>query len=298
MRLRSALDLRDLRERLVAHAQLRVAAIHRTAVELRALEHAAVAAVRVVRDRERFDALLALPVHPAPQLFRILRFERGERQVRRARAGEDHVAMQVLAVRRGGELVAAEGRELARHVVAIGGFDDRAPRRACGVRVLELRQVLPGAQARADPLKRRVDLLAVGAEQIGRVGNLRERMLRVVHRRQDAEILRVIRDREEIERRVGQPHVVAGGVVDRLALRVAVRVVRRGAHVEDVSVEGQLRVHVQVAEVRVAIAVLRGRAGCEQHSDECAGQQRVVFLHRFLRNSAINRSQCRSAPAC
>jgi hypothetical protein len=100
MRLRSALDLRDLRERFVARAQVRIGAIHRAAVELRALEHAAVAAVRVVRDREGFDALLALLVHPAPQLFRILRFQRGERQVRRARAGEDHVAMQVLAVGR------------------------------------------------------------------------------------------------------------------------------------------------------------------------------------------------------
>ena len=78
----------------------------------------------------------------------------------------------------------------------------------------------------------------------------------------------MIGDREEVERRVGQPHLEAGRVVDRLALRVAVGVVGRRAHVEDERVERQLRVDVEVAEVGVAIAVLRGRAGCEQHGDE------------------------------
>ena len=129
---RRALELLDLGQRLVVDPRLRPRRVDRPALAVDfQREHDAVGKVRVVRDRQHLVARLALAVHPGPQVLRMIRIDRGERQRRNLlRVLEEDVAVQVAIVRRRAPLVGGEGRELARLVVLVGGFHDSLPHRA------------------------------------------------------------------------------------------------------------------------------------------------------------------------
>ena len=242
-----ALDLRDLDERLVAHPLRRVVDVEGTARERLGLEHPAVRAVRVVRDRQRLDALVTQAIHPAPKVLGIRRIESAEGLPGCCAAPEDHVPVQVAAVSRGGVLVADKGRQGARPVVAFRGGDDLLPRRSddFGIRVqgnelLGARQV---ASSRLD--RRRVDVALD-------FGIVRQRVAGVGEGAQDPEVRRVVRHCVEVEGPV-ELDLVARGMPDRLPGSEAVRVVGCRPRGEREGIERVRGVHVQVAEVRRAL---------------------------------------------
>ena len=76
------LVLRDLADGFVEDPALRVLLVDRLAVAVVPVVHQAVAGVAVVRNRERFDAVLACVLEVAPQIFRPSRVDRRERQRR------------------------------------------------------------------------------------------------------------------------------------------------------------------------------------------------------------------------
>ncbi len=137
MRLAVALDLRDLVQRLPAHAGLGVAPVDRAAVEALDGEHQPVRQIAVVRDREHAAAgLLLVGVHELPQVLRILRVEGREGQDLAGLARvllEDDDPVQVARVlhvvdRR--PLEADQRREHTRLVELVGGLDLTVPDQA------------------------------------------------------------------------------------------------------------------------------------------------------------------------
>ncbi len=92
-----------------------------------------------------------------------------------------------------------------------------------------------------------------------RRGDLADRGARLVRQVDHARVLGVVGDARPVERRVDL-HLVAEGMLDRLALEVLVRVAGRGEDVPDGErVERPARVDVRFAEVGVA---LRARGLC------------------------------------
>src|SRR5262245_20744655 len=79
MRLRGALDLLDLDQRLVTYARRGVGGVDRTALVIDlGWVHATVLEVGIVRDRQEFVADLALTVHPVPQIHGLDRAQSAE----------------------------------------------------------------------------------------------------------------------------------------------------------------------------------------------------------------------------
>ena len=142
MRLAVALDLRGFVERLPAHAVLGIFTVDPPAGEqLDDREHAAVAQIAVVREREDFGAGLFFGHrHPLPQVARIGAAERRQRRVRLDQAGfgaavaPDDIAMKVVAAGIRGPLVADEGGETAGLVRLVRRLDRLAPGAAIGGR--------------------------------------------------------------------------------------------------------------------------------------------------------------------
>jgi hypothetical protein len=124
-----ALDLGDLHKWLVAGAQVRVGLVDRLSVASHAVEHQAVAAVGIVRDGQGLDALGPPAVHGPPQVprDRVEVLALNKVRPRTLASPEDHVAVQVPAVGRRGELIADEGGEPAGLVVARGSVLDLVP---------------------------------------------------------------------------------------------------------------------------------------------------------------------------
>ena len=222
--------------------------------------------------------------------------DRRERPRRHAGRLEDHVAV----VRRGFRLgrgrrplVGDERREGARIVVALGGHDDVLPSRA--VRAVVERGERAGRvvrHPRPEPLPRtrgyRPDTSRRPAERpvagllrpvvevlraVDVVEGLGARQLagpalRVRPRGDDAQEDAVVGDAEKVEG-LAQPHLVAEGIGDGLALGVAIALVRRHRRTEAVRVKGVTAVDVQVAEVDVALGVVAGgaaRLGRRRHT--------------------------------
>ena len=128
MGFRGALDLEDLRQRLVAAARLGVAGVERIAVLVDQVEGLAVREIRVVRDREYGNASVPLAIESLPQTAGSGRIGRAERLVRCATTAVDHVAVQVAAAAREARpLVGDEGGESAGIVVLLGCVDGRTP---------------------------------------------------------------------------------------------------------------------------------------------------------------------------
>ena len=245
VRLRRPLDLRDLDQRFVAHAQVHVVRVDRAAVVLHVLEHPAVGAVGVVRDREDVAAAFPLHVHPRPEVLGVGGVEASEDVFRNVAAGEDHVAVHVAALARRRVLVRDEGGELAGTIVALGGGDDLGPG-ALAVVVVSERL---GERAR-------LGVIAAPGRGQGRVEEAERRrffvprMLRIQQRRHGAEIRRVIGDRVEVERFV-ETHLEAGRVHQCAPGGEAVGIVRAAAGGEGERVERETGVHVEVAEIGV-----------------------------------------------
>ena len=242
MRIRGALDLGVLHQRLVAHPQRRVLGVHGAAIPLRPLEHVAIGTVGVVWNGDGVHAGLALPIHPRPKVFRVQGVQPRIGHGRRRIAAEDHVAMQVAEVPAARVFVGDERGELARFVVAVRRGDDVRPR-AAHIRFDEVVQ---------EELPRRRE----GAETIrdgARVQELTRRFVLVqgvpglVHRPPRAEEEAVVRDGIEIQRPV-ELHGEARRMPQRLAAGEGVGIVRVGAGAEQERVERVLGVDVQVAE--------------------------------------------------
>ena len=68
----------QLDQRLVAHPQIGVLGVDRSAGEVGGLEHPATRTVGVVRDGDRLHAVLAILVHPPPEIFGVERVETAE----------------------------------------------------------------------------------------------------------------------------------------------------------------------------------------------------------------------------
>ena len=194
---------------------------------------------------------LAVAVHPRPQLLRIERVESAERHLRRRAAAEDHVAVQVLVLGAAGELVADEGREAARLVVALGRRDGLLPGGAHDVQVEQALAIAEGVRPDGGvgcrplraPQRTGRDVL-----RERRVGMARDLLPGIQHRRQHAEEAGVVGDRVEVQRRV-EPDLESGRVGQGLSLRVAVGVVGGGPGAVEERVVREAGVRVEVAEI-------------------------------------------------
>ncbi len=104
MRLRVALNLRHLDQRLPLHARSGIFRRQHVAVAVGSAEHQAAGYIGIVRDRNELGAgCLARDVEPVPQVFRLVAVERVIRNKLSARfvaLFHDNDAMQVVAVRR------------------------------------------------------------------------------------------------------------------------------------------------------------------------------------------------------
>ena len=247
-----------------------------------------------MRNGQRFDAGVAVAVHPRPQLFRIERIEAAERHLRHRAAAVDHVAVQVLVLGAAGELVADEGGEDARLVVALGGVDGLAPGRAKhigigrhvalteGVRAYLALGLSPG-RPRQRPGRDSVHELG------GRVA--RGRLRWIDHRRQHAQEAGVVGDRVEIQRRI-ELDLEAGRMGQRLALRVAVGVVGRGPGAVEEGVVREVGVRVEVAEVGIAqgVGTRRGGSGVAAWRRVVSDRVAVTAAARSARRRAGRRA--------
>ena len=273
--LRRALDLGDLRQRLVAHPELGIGLVHRRAVALGGLEHQPVAAVGIVRDGQHVGTLGAPGVHGLPEVLRVVRHHRGVGQLRDLGGAEDHVAVQVPAIRGGGVLVRHEGGEPARVVVPRRGLLDFSPGAPGDGGVAELLGHAAALEAGDHPAEGGGDLLGVGAEQALDERQLVQRTVGIVRLAHGADVFGVVGDRGEVQRTARQADVEPGGVADRIALGEPVSVVRHGAHVEDVGVERQPGMDVQVAEIGVAVGVVAGEVGGRLRRGRGPGRRRL-----------------------
>jgi hypothetical protein len=286
-----------LRGRLVLHQlgdRLEEAALPRLVQALRVGKHQASREVRVVRNRERVAAVVALDAlgsKPSPQLRHVPRagVVGADGQLRHPLVAEDHVAVEVLEVRRVGVLVADEGGEGAGRaavVVLLRRLLDRPPELSRAALAIHPRQA---ADARALLAVRLVGHShvhpLVGGEQLHQedaaAGHHADRPpvaqgTRVrgadVHLPQE---LGVVGDRREVD---GPPQLrhhhrvaVLVGKLDGLALRVAIGVPGVVALAGDVGVEGVTGVDVKVAEERLTqriavLAVLPGLGAVEARS--------------------------------
>ena len=129
MSIGGALDLGDLHNRLVANALIGVFIVHRVARPVHELEHLAVGAIRVVGNRQTFDALISQRIHPVPETLRVLGIQPGKRYGRQFICAAEHdVAMQVTHIVGGrGVLVGHKGREMPGVVVLLSRIDDVRP---------------------------------------------------------------------------------------------------------------------------------------------------------------------------
>ena len=78
----SALNLGNLHNRLIAHALIGVSIVHWVARPVHQLEHLPVGAIRVVGNRQTFDALISQRIHPVPETLRVLGIQPGKRHGR------------------------------------------------------------------------------------------------------------------------------------------------------------------------------------------------------------------------
>ncbi len=125
----SALDLGDLYDWLVANALVSVLIVHRVASPVHQLEHLAVGAIRVVGNRQAFNALPTQRIHPIPEPLRVLGIQTGKRHSGQlVRPAEHHVTVQVADIIGGrGVLVGHKGREMTGIVVLLSRIDNVRP---------------------------------------------------------------------------------------------------------------------------------------------------------------------------
>ena len=259
VRLRTALDLEDLHQRLVAAPRRGVLGRERSPFEAGRFEHPAAAQVPVVGDREYVHPPKPLFVERLPEIFRILRIERREGKVGDPVRCVDHIAVKHVVVGNGRPLVADEGREATGFVVPLGGGDDLAPGGARDLfEALQVEGLVPRPGVGELRGRSQKELghspPASGADRCAQF--LRGRGVAAGAVALDPEELRVIGHRAEVERALGA-NGVAHGVLDRAPFHVRVRVVGQRAHAVREGVEGKRSVHVQVAPEQVPIRVER-----------------------------------------
>ncbi len=157
------------------------------------------------------------------------------------------------------------------------------PGRFQGRHMAQLRTIHPVGKALTDELEGRRDLFRVGTDQIGGIGHLRQRIVRVRHGRQHAHIFGVVGHRDKIERRTGQAHIEARRMADRFALGIAVGIIGCCTHVEDKRIERVFRMDVQIAEKRLPVRIEIRRLGLDRFAGPCADQGQT---HRQRSNAA------------
>ena len=180
MRVRLALGLDNLHDRLVGLLTCRVASVHRTAKERVRREHPAVRDVGVVRDSDTIQADIALKLHIGPEVLRIDRVECRERGRWRVTAPED-VAMHIAAVRDRGPLVGDQRRELAGLVEFVSRLNVPRPVGLLELRCYKLFHRYTGDQRAQDLVDRRVGRAGVHVRVVHHLPELglRQRALRV-----------------------------------------------------------------------------------------------------------------------
>ena len=205
-----------------------------------------------MRNREHLAAgLLLVGRHPLPELLRVdgvVRRQRNDLVGLVLAVAEDHVPVEIVAVRGAGPLVTDESSEAAGLVVFLGGRGRPRPHRP-----REPRQVLQRIGAGQRPLHPRVVRLGPLALLDVVVDHLAPRALEELgvgfgDRRRKPEVLGVVGDDEEIER-PAEPRRKAGVRRHRLAAREAVGFVGAQPGAEHPGVRRERRVQVRVAEI-------------------------------------------------
>ena len=251
-----------------------------------------------MREGEHAAAgFLFVGVHPFPEVHGIGAAERRGAGHGLDLAGavgvvaEDDVAMEVVALVERGPLVADEGGEAARLVVVLGGVDGLLPRAAIGAACrghtssafgkLALRKMADDLERGLGALARLDHVIPLAARRVGEdLGLARDEV------GEEAHVVRVIRDDEEIERARELRGLAARGH-DLLAAREAIGVARSQAAAERAGIHREAGVQVRVAEERArrefAIGVRRIGALLERLSGFVLVERAGVAGGGFLR---------------
>jgi hypothetical protein len=260
------LDLVHLAQRLPQRAAARVLGVQFPAVAVGRVEHRAAAGVGVVRDGHHVAGAAAGGLQPVPQLLGVGRLIVAQRQVRHVITAEDYHPVQVDAVGGGRPLKADQRGEPARVIMAVSDLHhpppDGLPRRQhlrAEVHPRGLRVDHPGEHS----LGRGADIprpavvtddtgVAVLLQALAALGVIGAVVL-AEDQPELTQPLRVVGDRGEVQRPL-QPRLLS--IHQRRMRRRAlgepeclIRPVQRG---QRVGVQRPGRVHVQIAEIRVA----------------------------------------------
>ena len=215
-RLRRALALEHLRQRLPQRPAPGVGLVDLPAVAIARVEHLAVAEVRIVGDRHRVARAPGGGLQPLPQLLGMAGLVVAQRQVRDVVAAEDDDPVEVDPARGGRPLKPVQRREPAGLVVALRDLHDPPPDRPARLQHFLLRRpdIEPGGIGTDHPgddhLHHVMDISgpAVVAGDLRRAVALHSLLgpglLRVVVRVHDepvlAQPLGVLGDRREVQR--------------------------------------------------------------------------------------------------
>ena len=194
-------------------------------------------------------------------------------------AFEDHIPVEIPAIRSGGVFIADEGGEAAGRIVTGGRVADLAPGLRDNRRGIEFRRQGVIAESGDHSGERLADRRRIRAEQTLSDRQLRQRAVRIASLADCADVLRVVGDGDEVQRPARQTNLVALGMADGLALGEPVGVVRRTADVEDVGVERKLGVDVQVAIVGVAVSTVARQAGWRLGRRGLGRRRRCAWRH-------------------
>jgi hypothetical protein len=222
-----------------------------------------------VRDQYRVDAASACRVRVAPEILRMPRVERAERDLRESRAAEHHDPVEMRAARRLRPLEGRKGRELARLVEFVCNIDHGLPVAATQALFVELWNRLGPAQRRTHQPHQAT---AVRLRQLGEPVRLLERRRPRQYLARNAEVFRMIRHGKEIQRRAAPDGFAI--VLHRLTAGVSIRVPWRRGDACPHGIKRQRGVQVQVAEPGAArlvprqrrITFRRGVRCCREHT--------------------------------
>ncbi len=290
-----ALDLHHLDQRLPLRAGFCIFPGQRVPGIVHRLEHHALAAVRVVGDRQKRRAVRLLSSHPGPELLLVHGIERAQRLIGHDRVAEDDVAVHVSAPGGGGPFEGDERCEGTGFIMRLGRRHDHIFPRGNG----RLRSSEEGGMLRCagavvlDHVFQEPGALVVDVLQ---PAELVERLLRVARRAGDlgrvhlAKELCMVGHRREIER---TSDIVQNRVHRHIfALGKPIGIEGREPRAADVGVEREGRVDVRLTEIGLlqrvggncrlsrGVVVLRcGRKGrCEKEREDTLQGGHQSFL--------------------
>ena len=254
MGLTITLHLGDFVKRLPTRTLLRIAAINGLSLPERdVVEHQAIGEVAVVGNGQEFSTRAFLVTgHPAPQVLRVLGLVGAEGQYligKLLAIAKDHVAVQVVTTGHRGPFIADKRGKQAGGVIRFCRGRDQVPGSFRSCHAFIARHGINAAGLRCTPLIEGLAPLARPQELVDSPAILCRQDSRVpcCGQRRQTQVLRVVRDHDEIERQA-QLRSDAGTGSDLLAQRKPVGLLRSERGAGKPGIGGKTGVHVGVTE--------------------------------------------------